>query len=168
MMTTKQQELYDLKRRQEELEIEIKLEEENRKQNKDKMTNKELLKVADELLDSCYKKQRFIINNKELVNDFNSQGEKHIRKFIKTQEHKQMGHRTSRVYPYKINKLRSILNVTKPTNVGDIIEACDIINNDKLTENVKKEIEKNLSDEYKLMQLLIHIVKKQEEKLNNS
>lgn len=167
MMTTKQQELLDLKRRQEELEIEIKIEEENRKKNKDKMTNKELLKVADELLDSCYKKQHVILN-RELVNDFNSQGEKHIRKFIKTQEHKQMGHRTSGVYPYKINKLRNILNVTKSTNVGDIIEACDIINNDKLTENVKKEIEKNLSDEYKLMQLLIHIVKKQEEKLNNS
>ncbi len=161
MMTTKQQELLDLKRRQEELEIEIKIEEENRKQ--DKMTNEELLKVADKLLDSCYKKQRVYINA-EICTEIHSQ----IMNFKQT-------------FPWQLlirrdrKKSENYSRIIKKIGVNggcydicELISICNIINNDELTENVKKEIEKNLSDEYKLMQLLIHIVKKQEEKLNNS
>jgi len=129
------------------------------------MTNKELLKIADELLDSCYRKQCFIINNKELCNDLTSQGEKYIRK-LRIQQHNQTGHRITIPDPEisKVNVVICKIGINS-TNVGNIIAACDIINNDELTENVKNEIEKNLSDEYKLMRLLISIMKKQEEKL---
>jgi hypothetical protein len=135
------------------------------------MTNKELLKIADELLDSCYRKQPFIINNKELCNDLTSQCEKYIRKLRIQQhnQHKQIGHRTT-ICPDPelisvICTLKIKIGINSTINVGNIIAVCDIINNDELTENVKNEIKKNLSDEYKLMRLLISIVKKQEEKL---
>ncbi len=137
------------------------------------MTNKELLKIADELLDSCYRKQPFIINNKELCNDLTSQCEKYIRK-LRIQQHNQykqfFGHRTTictdpELMSVIYRPLKIKIGINPTINVGNIIAACDIINNDELTENVKNEIEKNLSDEYKLMRLLISIVKKQEEKL---
>jgi len=155
MMTTKQQELLDLKRRQEELEIEIKIEEENRKKN---MTNKELLQITDELLASCYKKQ--VIINGDFIRDFYTQ----MNKYEQTQprcawldQEKQK----------KYSKLRQNIRSSKVV-VGDVISVCNIINNDELTENVKNKIEENLSDEYKLIRLLTRIVKNQEEKLNNS
>ena len=79
MMTTKQQELLDLKRRQEELEIEIKIEEENRKKN---MTNKELLQITDELLANFYKKQVILYHtNVKFIQDFYKQ----INKYQQTQ-----------------------------------------------------------------------------------
>ena len=75
MMATKQQELLDLKRRQEELEIEIKIEEENRKKN---MTNKELLQITDGLLANCYKKQVILYHaNVGFIRDFYTQMRKY-------------------------------------------------------------------------------------------
>ena len=159
MMTTKQQELLDLKRRQEELEIEIKIEEENRKKN---MTNKELLQITDELLANFYKKQVILYHtNVKFIQDFYKQ----INKYQQTQP------RGVWLYQEKQKKYYELWqNIKKFNNlrVGDVISVCNIINNDELTENVKKEIEKNLSDEYKLIRLLTRIVKNQEEKLNNS
>jgi len=157
MMTTKQQELLDLKRRQEELEIEIKIEEENR--NQDKMTNEELLKVADKLLDSCYKKQRVYINAEICTQFMNFKQTFPWQLLIRRDRKKSENY--SRIIQKNGGKGGCY-------DICELISICNIINNDELTENVKKEIEKNLSDEYKLMQLLIHIVKKQEEKLNNS
>jgi hypothetical protein len=159
MMTTKQQELLDLKRRQEELEIEIKIEEENRKKN---MTNKELLQITDELLANFYKKQVILYHtNVKFIQDFYKQ----INKYQQTQPRGVWLDQEKQKKYYELWQ-----NIKKFNNlrVGDVISVCNIINNDELTENVKKEIEKNLSDEYKLIRLLTRIVKNQEEKLNNS
>jgi len=174
MMATKQQELLDLKRRQEELEIEIKIEEENRKKN---MTNKELLQITDELLASCYKKQ--VISNIGFIKDFYKQMNKYEQTLIRLNrldQEKQMYNfeqthirlnRLDREKQKRYNELRQ--NIRSPNVVvGDVISVCNIINNDELTENVKNKIEENLSDEYKLIRLLTRIVKNQEEKLNNS
>ena len=159
MMTTKQQELLDLKRRQEELEIEIKIEEENRKKN---MTNKELLQITDELLANFYKKQVILYHtNVKFIQDFYKQ----INKYQQTQ---QRGVWLDQEKQKKYYELWQNIKKFNNLRVGDVISVCNIINNDELTENVKKEIEKNLSDEYKLIRLLTRIVKNQEEKLNNS
>jgi hypothetical protein len=156
MMTTKQQELLDLKRRQEKLEIEIKIEEENRKKN---MTNKELLQITDELLASCYKKQ--VIINVDFIRDFYTQMNKY-------EQIQPRGTWLDQEKQKKYSKLRYNIRRSHNVVVGDVISVCNIINNDELTENVKNKIEENLSDEYKLIRLLTHIVKNQEEKLNNS
>ena len=159
MMTTKQQELLDLKRRQEELEIEIKIEEENRKKN---MTNKELLQITDELLANFYKKQVILYHtNVKFIQDFYKQ----INKYQQTQPRGVWLDQEKQKKYYELWQ-----NIKKFNNlrVGDVISVCNIINNNELTENVKKEIEKNLSDEYKLIRLLTRIVKSQEKKLNNS
>ena len=155
-MTTKQQELLDLKKRQEELEFEIKIEEENRKKN---MTNKELLQITDELLDNCYKEQ--VISNIGFIRDFYTQ----MNNYEQTQPRCIW---LDREKQKRYNELRQNIRNSKIVKVGDVISICNIINNDELTENVKNKIEEILSDEYKLIRLLTHIVKKQEKKLINS
>ena len=156
-MTTKQQELLDLKKRQEELEFEIKIEEENRKKN---MTNKELLQITDELLVNFYNKQ-VISKNIGFIRDFYTQ----MNNYEQTQPRCIW---LDREKQKRYNELRQNIRNSKIVKVGDVISICNIINNDELTENVKNKIEEILSDEYKLIRLLTHIVKKQEKKLINS
>ena len=159
MMATKQQELLDLKRRQEELEIEIKIEEENRKKN---MTNKELLQITDKLLASCYKKQViFYHTNVKFIQDFYTQ----MRKYEQTQSR---GVWLDQEKQKKYYELRQNIGKSNNLTVGNVISVCNIINNDELTENVKNKIEEILSDEYKLIRILTRIVKQQEEKITIS
>ena len=126
------------------------------------MTNKELLQITDELLANFYKKQVILYHtNVKFIQDFYKQ----INKYQQTQPRGVWLDQEKQKKYYELWQ-----NIKKFNNlrVGDVISVCNIINNDELTENVKKEIEKNLSDEYKLIRLLTRIVKNQEEKLNNS
>ncbi len=158
MMATKQQELVDLKKRQEKLEIEIKIEEENHKKN---MTNKELLQITDELLANFYNKQVILYPNLGFTNDFYKQMNNFEQTHIRLNRLDQEKQKKYRELKHNIRRSHNVV-------VGDVISVCNIINNNELTENVKNKIEENLSDEYKLIRLLTRIVKNQEEKLNNS
>ena len=155
-MTTKQEELFLLKKKQELLEFEIKLEEKEKcKQN---MTNEKMLQIIDTMLKSYYNKQ--VINVRNHINFIKWFHEK-IRDFEQTQSHgiwddqqKQRDFALSRdiIRKYEIS-------------VGEIIRMCNIINNDEITYRVKNEIEKILSiefPEYNIIHLLTRIVKNQE------